>query len=122
MEPAVAGVIVVPLFVVHGDPHFWWITVVKAITAAEVFLSPEILGIVHVWVMVKPVPVTEIGLSTPGTAISTLVGRSMFGQSRIAAGQYGGDQKMTKHHCVPPRDVRNRQVEANIAGFFLANS
>ena len=108
VEPAVAGVIVVPLFVVHRDPHFRWITVVKAITAAEVFLSPEILGIVHVWVMVKPVPVTEIGLSTPGTAISTLVGRSMFGQSRIAAGQYGGDQKMTKHHCVPPRDVRNR--------------
>jgi hypothetical protein len=25
---------------------------------------------------------------------------------------------MTKHHCVPPRDVRNRHTRANIAGLF----
>ena len=85
MESAVAGVIVVPLFVVDGNPHFWRIPVVQAITAAKVLLSPEILGIVDVRIVIKPIPVAEIGLSTPSAAIGPLVSRSIIGQSDVTA-------------------------------------
>lgn len=113
-----ARVIVVPLLVVNRNSHFRWIPVIQAIAAAKVLLSPEILGVVDIRIVVKPVPVAEIGLSTPSAAISPLVSRRVVGQSDVTAGQYGGDQKMTKHHCVPPRDVRNRHTRANIAGLF----
>lgn len=85
MESAVAGVIVVPLFVVDGNPHFWRIPVVQAITTAKVLLSPEILGIVDVRIVVEPIPIAEIGLPTPGAAIGPLVSRSIVGQSDVTA-------------------------------------
>ncbi len=85
MESAVARIIVVPLLVVDGNPHFWRIPVVQAITAAKVLLSPEILGIVDVRIVIKPIPVAEIGLSTPGAAIGPLVSRSIIGQSDVTA-------------------------------------
>tara|TARA_Y100000385_G_scaffold281022_1_gene333088 strand:+ start:259 stop:537 length:279 start_codon:yes stop_codon:yes gene_type:complete len=92
MESAVARVIVVPLFVVDRNPHFWRIPVVQAIAAAEVLLPPEILGVVDVRVVIEPIPVAEIGLSTPSAAIGPLVSRSIVGQSDVTARQYGGDQ------------------------------
>jgi len=85
MESAVARIIVVPLLVVDGNPHFWRIPVVQAITAAKVLLSPEILGIVDVRIVIKPIPVAEIGLSTPSAAIGPLVSRSIIGQSDVTA-------------------------------------
>ena len=57
MEPAARRVIVVPLLVVDRDPHFGGIAVVHAIAAAVVFLSPEVLRIIHVRVVVKSIPV-----------------------------------------------------------------
>ncbi len=85
MESAVTRVIVVPLFVVDGNSHLWWIPVVQTITAAKVLLSPEVLGIVNVWIVVEPIPVAEIGLSTPGAAIGSLVSRRIVGQSDVTA-------------------------------------
>ena len=85
MESAVAWVIVVPLFVVDGNPHLWRISVVQAIATAKVLLPPEILGIVDVRIMVEPIPVTEIGLSTPSAAVGPLVSRSIVGQSDVTA-------------------------------------
>ena len=105
----ITWVVVVPFLVVHGNPHLWRIPVVKAIATSVVLLSPEVLRIVDIRVVVEPIPVAEISLSTPAATIRPLVGRSTLGQSHVAAGQHGGDQKMTKHHCVPPRDVRHRR-------------
>ena len=85
VESAVARVIVVPLLVVDRNPHFWRIPVVQAITALEILLSPEILGIVYVRIVIKPIPVAEIGLSTPGAAVGPLVSRSIVGQSDVTA-------------------------------------
>lgn len=85
VEPAAARVIVVPLFVVNRNPHLWRIPVVQAITAAEVLLPPEILGVVDVRIVIKPIPVAEIGLSTPSSAIGPLVSRSIVGQSDVTA-------------------------------------
>lgn len=85
MESAVARIIVVPLLVVDGNPHFRRIPVVQAIAAAKVFLSPEVLGIVDVRIVIKPIPVAEIGLPTPGSAIGPLVSRSIIGQSDVTA-------------------------------------
>lgn len=116
VEPATARVIVVPLLVVHGNPHLWRITVIQAVTTLEVVLTPEILGIVDVRIVVKAIPITEIGLTTPSTTIGPLVSRNGVRQSDVTAGQYGGDQKMTKHHCVPPRDVRYRHVRGEYRG------
>ena len=85
MESAVARVIVVPLFVVDRNPHLWRIPVVHAIATTEVLLPPEILGIVYVRIVIKPIPVAEIGLSTPGAAVGPLVSRSIVGQSDVTA-------------------------------------
>ncbi len=85
MESAVARVVVVPLFVVDRNPHLRRVPVIQAITAAEVLLPPEILGIIDVRVVVEPIPVAEIGLSTPSAAIGPLVSRSIIGQSDVTA-------------------------------------
>ena len=118
VKAAIAWVVVVPLFVVHGNPHLWRIPVVQAVATSVVLLSPEVLWVIDVRVVVKAIPVAEIGLSAPAATVRPLVRRSILGQGHIAAGQHGGDQKMTKHHCVPPRDVRTRHAGANIAGIF----
>jgi len=85
VEPAVARVIVVPLLVVDWNPHFWRIPVVQAITASEVLLPPEILGVIDIRIVVEPIPVAEIGLSTPSAAVGPLVSRSIVGQSDVTA-------------------------------------
>ena len=85
MESAVAWVIVVPLFVVDGNPHLWRVSVVQAIATAKVLLTPEILGIIDVRIVVEPIPVAEIGLSSPGATIGPLVSRSIVGQSDVTA-------------------------------------
>lgn len=85
MESTMARVVVVPLFVVDRNPHFWRIPVVQAITASEVLLPPEILGVIDIRIVVEPIPVAEIGLSTPSAAIGPLVSRSIVGQSDVTA-------------------------------------
>ena len=82
---SILGIVVLPLSVVHRNPHFRRIPVVQAIAAAKVFLSPEVLGIVDVRIVIKPIPVAEIGLSTPSAAIGPLVSRSIVGQSDVTA-------------------------------------
>ena len=61
----IAGVIVLPLFVVNGDLHFGWITVVHAIAAAIVFVAPKVLWVVDVRIVIEPVVVATAGGSTP---------------------------------------------------------
>ena len=105
VEATVTGIVVVPFLVVDRNSHFGRVSVVQTITAPIVFLPPEILGVVDVRVVIEAVPVAEIGLSAPTATVRPLVRRSALGQGDVAARQHGGDQKMTKHHCVPPRDV-----------------
>ena len=90
--PAMAWVEVMPLLVVHGNPHFGRITVIQAVTAPKVLLTPEVLWVVNVRIVIEAIPITEIGLTTPSTTIGSLVSRSIFGDGDVTAGQYGGDQ------------------------------
>ena len=85
VKSAVTGVVIVPLLVVHGDPHLRRIPVVQTVTTLEVLLAPEILGIVDVWVVVEAVPIAEISLSAPASTIGPLVGRSRVTQRDVAA-------------------------------------
>jgi hypothetical protein len=61
MVPAVVtpsvGIIIVPSAIVDRNPHFGWITVVQAIRASIVFISPVVLRVVDIRIMVESVPV-----------------------------------------------------------------
>lgn len=72
------GIIVVPTAVVDGNSHLGRIAVIQAISATVVFVSPEVLGIVHVWVVVEAIPVLgRVGL--PPRAAVGLLGRGRVG-------------------------------------------
>ena len=65
MEPAAVRVVVVPPFVVHRNPHLLRVAVVQAVAAPVVILTPEILGVVNIGIVVKPIPIPGRG----GTAV-----------------------------------------------------
>ena len=92
---AVAGIEVVPLLVIHRNPHLRRISVIQTVAALEVFLAPEVLWVVDVRVVIEAVPITEIGRSAPASSVGPLVRRSVVGHGDVAARQHGGDQKMT---------------------------
>ena len=83
--PAVAGVHVVPLFVVNRNSHFSRIAVIQAIAALEILLPVEILRIVNIRVVVEAVPVAVVGLTTPGASVSSLVGGGRLSDHAQAA-------------------------------------
>lgn len=70
----ITWVVVVPLLVVHRNTHLWRVPVVKAVATSVVFLSPEVLRIVDIRVVIEPIPVAEISLSTPAATVRPLVG------------------------------------------------
>ncbi len=71
---AAVRVVVVPAAIVDRNPHLRRISVVQAICAAVVLVAPEVLGVVHVGIVVEAIPVLgRIGL-TPSSAISLLRG------------------------------------------------
>ena len=79
------GVLVVPLLVVDGDPHFLWIAVVQALGALVVVGAVEVLRIPHVGIVVKPLPVLRIVAVAPLTAIGLLRVGLCGGASRSTA-------------------------------------
>ncbi len=85
VEAAIAWVRVVPTLVVNRDAHLWRIAVVQAVAAAEVFLSPEVLGIVNIGVVIEPIPITEVSLAPPTASKSALISRSRFSHGHVAA-------------------------------------
>ncbi len=89
MEPAVAGIVIMPLFIVDRDSHLGGIAVVETITALKILLPPEILGIVHVGIVVKPVPVNVGRRATPGLTKGLLVG---------VPGTWATHSSRTAHH------------------------
>ena len=85
METAAAGVIVVPLLVVHRNLHFLRISLVHTTVALEVFLAVEILRIVNVRIVVKAVPVAGARLASPLLAVRSLVRRDRIGGDEATA-------------------------------------
>ena len=77
MPGSFVGVVVVPLAIVNRNSHFLWISVVKVIRAAEIFLSPVVVGIVHVGIVIKPIPVMIAVESAPHATISTMAVRHL---------------------------------------------
>ena len=69
MIPAIAWVFVVPLPVVNRYLHLGWITIIKTITAAIVFASPEVLRIVNVWVVLEAAVIAVAGSPSPCLSI-----------------------------------------------------
>ncbi len=101
VEATIAGIVVVPLFVVDRDSHFLRVAVVQAIATAVVLLAPEILWVVHVGIVIEAIPITSRGLPAPGLAVSTLLGRSGLGDHHGAANEHDGKNQMTEHCCFP---------------------
>ena len=54
-----------PFFVVDRDPHLLWIAVVQTVFAAVVLVVVIVLWVVHVRIMVKPIPVACTVAVTP---------------------------------------------------------
>ncbi len=46
-------VVIVPLLVVDGDPHFWWIPVVHIVRTSVVLVTPVVLGVRNVRVVIE---------------------------------------------------------------------
>jgi len=70
-------IIVLPLFVVDRDPHLWRITMVHAFAAAVVVVAPEVLWVIDVRIVVKPLHVLVAVVTTPG-ATERMVGCTGF--------------------------------------------
>lgn len=85
MESAITWIEVMPTLVVDRNSHLWWVTVIETIVAAKVLLSVEILGIIHVRVVVEAIPITEISLATPCATICFLFGSCRFGSHSVTA-------------------------------------
>src|SRR6185436_10548386 len=66
------GVLVVPPAVVNRDPHLGRIAVIEAVSAAVVLAAPEILGVIHVGIMIEAVPVLAGVRAAPGLSVGIL--------------------------------------------------
>lgn len=68
---------VMPLRVIRGHPHFLWITVIQALIAPVVFLSPVVLWVVHIGIVIKTIPVVMTVSTAPNAAISPFLSLSV---------------------------------------------
>ncbi len=85
---ATIGVVVVPTLVVDRNPHFGRVAVVQAVGTPVVFVTPEILRVVHVRIVVEALPILgRVGLA-PRAAVG-LLGRRGVGIGN-AAGESPG--------------------------------
>ena len=73
VESSITRIVVVPLLVVDRDSHFRRVAVVETIVATKVLLAVEILWVVNIGIVVKTIPVAEIGLSSPCSAVRFLL-------------------------------------------------
>ena len=81
---------------------FGTIAVVQAICATVPLLSLKVLGVVHVGIVLKAIPVDVAVIATPILSESTLVGRRFAGNSKSRKGDRGNKNQLTKHSCFPP--------------------
>lgn len=107
MVAAAGWVVIVPLLVVHGDLHLRWVAIVQAVAAAVVLVTVEILGIVHVRIVVEAVVVTTAGLSTRNSAVSIWVlGIGLRASQHTQADrQKRSQQKFLEHLTISLRAV-----------------
>src|SRR5437773_6495721 len=78
--PALLGILVVPLAVVHGNPHFGRIAKVQALGATVILVAPEILRVEHVGVVVAPLPIVQVICAPPHPPVSPLLRRGARGR------------------------------------------
>ena len=69
---ATVGIGVVPLFVVDGNPHFRWITVIQVGTGSVIFISPEVLWVIDIGIVIETFPVRIPVSSTPDASVSAV--------------------------------------------------
>ncbi len=74
MEPSVRRVFIVPLLIVNRDTHFRWVAVIEAIGTLVVLGAPEVLWVIDVGVVVKPVPVDGGVNTAPRLTVCPLIG------------------------------------------------
>ena len=60
MVAAWTGVVIMPVAIVHGNLHLWWIAIVHAITAPIVVAALEILWVENIRIVVKAIAITTI--------------------------------------------------------------
>ena len=63
---------IVPAPVIDRDSHFLWVTMIHTVAATVVLVAPKILWIINVRIVVIPIPVLSVLLSTPSFAIGPL--------------------------------------------------
>ncbi len=65
-------IIVFPLAVINGDLHLRWVTMVEAISAAIVLITPKVLWIVNVRIVLKTIVISLTSSSSPHAAVCLL--------------------------------------------------
>ena len=78
MTPVVsarARVVVLPPFVVDRYSHLLRISVVQTFGASVVMVPPEILWVIHIWIVVESFPIIVAVLAAPYASEGTLVSR-----------------------------------------------
>ena len=65
-------VVVFPLAVVDGDLHLRWVTMIEAISAAIVLVTPKVLWIVDVRIVLETIVISLTSSSSPHAAIGLL--------------------------------------------------
>jgi len=76
MTPVITALLrikVVPLGVIYRNTHLLRISMIHALVAAVVFLTPVILRIIYVGIMVKPIPIVCAIRTTPTLTIGPLL-------------------------------------------------
>src|SRR3954470_23546248 len=70
-------VIAEPMGVVNRDSHLGRVAVVQAICTAEVLIAPEVLRVVHVRIVIEPIPIERVVCVAPSAAVSLLLGAGL---------------------------------------------
>ena len=106
MVTSATWVVVVPLLVVHRNPHLGRVAVVQTVAAAKIILSPKILGIVDVRIVIEAIPIVRVRVPPQLRPKARWSAEAESLNATQLHEERDGDQKMTNHHGVPPRDVR----------------
>src|SRR3954454_17906678 len=83
-------VIAEPMAVVNRNSHLGRIPVVQAIRAAEIFVTPEVLRVIHVRVVIETVPIERVVAVAPSAAIRLFLGAGRSRRPHRGEHQNGG--------------------------------
>ena len=76
MSPVVASLLrikVVPIGVIRWHTHFLRVSMIQTVATTVVFLSPVVLWVVHIGIVIKPIPVVMAVSTAPGSTVCSLL-------------------------------------------------